>query len=308
MWSEQGDVPHAVAAGRPAPRNASAAALLAYDVPHRRRGTGGWASTRGPRASPPAPTSSPLALALAGALAWSIALALGRRRCSPGVFSALTGVVLVWDLEHPRRFLYIFTRPQWRSWLVRGAVSSRATAAVLVAHLAARLRRLACRSALARAGSPLAAMTAAYTAYLFAQAKARDLWQSPLLLPHLLVQARCRRRRVAADRRGAGSPRRPSWVLAAAALAHLVLVLGEATHGARHRTRAAAVHELTRGRYARWFWVGAALVAVALAAPWSGVPRPRRSRCRPAGPRARLRPGRPGGAAGMSDRRRSSSA
>ena len=36
---------------------------------------------------------------------------------------------------------------------------------------------------------PLALATACYTAYLFAQAKARDLWQSPLLAPHLAVQA-----------------------------------------------------------------------------------------------------------------------
>ena len=39
------------------------------------------------------------------------------------------------------------------------------------------------------AGIPLSIMTAVYTAYLFAQAKARDMWQNPLLPPHLLVQA-----------------------------------------------------------------------------------------------------------------------
>ena len=39
------------------------------------------------------------------------------------------------------------------------------------------------------AGIPLSVLTAVYTAYLFAQAKARDLWQNPLLPPHLLVQA-----------------------------------------------------------------------------------------------------------------------
>jgi Ni/Fe-hydrogenase subunit HybB-like protein len=39
------------------------------------------------------------------------------------------------------------------------------------------------------AGIPLSTMTAVYTAYLFAQAKARDMWQNPLLPPHLLVQA-----------------------------------------------------------------------------------------------------------------------
>jgi hypothetical protein len=35
----------------------------------------------------------------------------------------------------------------------------------------------------------LAAATAVYTAFLFGQAKGRDLWQSPLLAPHLVVQA-----------------------------------------------------------------------------------------------------------------------
>src|SRR5262249_22977584 len=35
----------------------------------------------------------------------------------------------------------------------------------------------------------LAAATALYTAFLFGQAKGRDLWQSALLGPHLIVQA-----------------------------------------------------------------------------------------------------------------------
>ena len=39
------------------------------------------------------------------------------------------------------------------------------------------------------AGIPLAILTAIYTAYLFAQAKARDMWQNPLLPPHLFFQA-----------------------------------------------------------------------------------------------------------------------
>ena len=39
------------------------------------------------------------------------------------------------------------------------------------------------------AGVPLSLLTAIYTAYLFAQAKARDMWQNPLLPPHLVFQA-----------------------------------------------------------------------------------------------------------------------
>ena len=35
----------------------------------------------------------------------------------------------------------------------------------------------------------LAVLSAVYTAFLFAQAEGRDLWQSPLLSAHLLVQA-----------------------------------------------------------------------------------------------------------------------
>ena len=37
--------------------------------------------------------------------------------------------------------------------------------------------------------SPLSAATASYSGWLFGQAKGRDLWQSPLVPVHLLVQA-----------------------------------------------------------------------------------------------------------------------
>ena len=37
------------------------------------------------------------------------------------VFLAITTVLLVADLERPERFLRILTRPQWKSWLTRGA-------------------------------------------------------------------------------------------------------------------------------------------------------------------------------------------
>jgi hypothetical protein len=63
----------------------------------------------------------------------------------------------------------------------------------------------------------LAAGTALYTAFLFGQAKGRDLWQSPLLGPHLIVQAL-----------GAGSSLfAPSWLLWLLPLNGL-LVAGEA--------------------------------------------------------------------------------
>ena len=42
---------------------------------------------------------------------------------------------------------------------------------------------------LAWLGIPVSALMAGYTAFLFGQAEGRDLWQSPLLFWHLVVQA-----------------------------------------------------------------------------------------------------------------------
>ena len=122
MWSEQGDVAQQVPSGVPAPHNSSAAAVLAYDVPHRapwdwRVSLYTW--TKGIAAGA---YLVALALALAGALSWSDALWRWQAPLLALVALAATGAILVWDLEHPARFYYLFTRPQWRSWLVRGAV------------------------------------------------------------------------------------------------------------------------------------------------------------------------------------------
>ena len=107
-----------------------------------------------------------------------------------GVFLAITGGLLIWDLEHPERFFLIFTRPQWRSWLVKGAFVIAGYTVVLALHfLASWWDSTAAQRWLMIPGIPLATLTAVYTAYLFAQAKARDMWQNPLLPPHLLVQA-----------------------------------------------------------------------------------------------------------------------
>jgi Fe-S-cluster-containing dehydrogenase component len=106
-------------------------------------------------------------------------------------FLALTGVLLVADLRQPRRFLWTLTRPQWRSWLTRGSYVIAAFGLLLGAEALAVLGWLPFR--LPRTATALtvllAVFTAVYTAFLFGQAKGRDLWQSPLLAPHLLVQA-----------------------------------------------------------------------------------------------------------------------
>ena len=47
----------------------------------------------------------------------------------------LTGLLLVKDLDRPERFLYVLLRPNWDSWLVRGAYVLGAFGAVLTAHI-----------------------------------------------------------------------------------------------------------------------------------------------------------------------------
>ena len=106
------------------------------------------------------------------------------------LFLAITGGLLIADLKQPRRFLYVLLRPQWRSWLVRGAY------VLLVYGL---LLGLWCVSLLLGrhlwAGwlaTPLvlmALLAAVYTAFLLAQGKGRDFWQNPLLSIHLLAHA-----------------------------------------------------------------------------------------------------------------------
>ncbi len=267
MWSEQGE---GVGSGSPAAWNTSAAALLSYDVPHKapwdwRVSLYTW--TKGVAAGVYLVAA---VLALAGLLAWESDVWRFAVPVLAGAFLAATGGILIADLEHPKRFWMIFTRPQWRSWLTRGAFVIGAYSAVLALHLfAGVLGSSAPQRWLAAAGIPLAALTAVYTGYLFAQAKARDLWQSPLLPPHLLVQAALVGSAVLLLLGEAGEALR--WTLAAAALAHVVFTLGEITltHPTAHAHL--AVRELTRGRYATPFWAGLVLAAAAIAAPWAGA-------------------------------------
>lgn len=107
------------------------------------------------------------------------------------LFLVLTGALLIWDLRQPRRFLWTLTKPQWRSWLVRGSYVIAAYGAALGLQVLDGMGWLPFElpRSLTSLTMLLAAATAVYTAFLFGQAKGRDLWQSALLGPHLLVQA-----------------------------------------------------------------------------------------------------------------------
>ncbi len=275
MWSEKRRGPGYVVSGHPASGNSSAAALLSYDVPHAvpwdwRVSLYTW--TKGIAAGA---YLVPALLVALGVLAPENAIWQWVAPLLAGLFLALTGILLVWDLEHPERFHFVFTRPQWRSWLVRGAYILGANAAVLALHVAASLlERPAVQLLLTIPGVPLAILAAVYTGYLFAQARARDLWQSPLLPPHFAVQAVLAGAAALLPfltRLAPTAAPAAAWTAGLACLLHLLLVLGEIT--TRHTTAHAelATWELTSGRYRAFFWAGILLVAVGCTSPWLGA-------------------------------------
>ena len=115
------------------------------------------------------------------------------------VFMLLTVILLIKDLSQPKRFLNILLRPQWKSWVARGAyimVTFTAFAGLWwllegVAYLGwlpiqfiAGIRPLA-----AWIVFPFALGVVIYTAFLLGQAEGRDLWQSNLLPFQLIAQS-----------------------------------------------------------------------------------------------------------------------
>jgi formate-dependent nitrite reductase membrane component NrfD len=180
------------------------------------------------------------------------------------LFAVATAAVLVLDLERPERFYYILTRPNWSSWLTRGAFlitahSGIASLWVLLAWTGwtpalSWLAPIAVVAALAATG---------YTGLLFAQGLARDLWQGPHATIDLLAQAVVEGSAamlIAGLALGmeASTSRALALALALATAAHLAILLVEhllapsPTLGHELANRA-----IRRGVYARVFWIGA---------------------------------------------------
>ncbi len=101
------------------------------------------------------------------------------------LFICLTGVLLVADLARPDRFIYVLLRPNWSSWLVRGGYLIFVFSLILVVIIVIgqNLRWLW------QIAGFSAVTVASYTAFLLGQARGRDLWQSPVIAIHMLIQA-----------------------------------------------------------------------------------------------------------------------
>jgi len=251
--------------------------MLAYDVAHRapwdfRVSLYTW--TKGIAAGA---YLVPALLLLAGVIDASSPLWQWAAPGLGGAFLAATVGLLISDLTHPERFYMVLTRPQWKSWLARGGVILSLYGAVLALHFVAVLQgSTAWPRALLWPGLPLAVLAAIYTAWLFAQAKARDLWQSPLLPPQLCIEAAASGAAallLVADFVEPAAVQPLAWIASGATLLHLLLLGGEATitHATAHARLATA--EMTSGRYRHFFRAGvgfqAAGLLVALADPTS---------------------------------------
>ena len=180
------------------------------------------------------------------------------------VFSALTAAVLVMDLERPERFYYILTRPNWSSWMARGAFILAAHGALAGLWLLAGLMDWSgLVTACAVLTLPVALAATGYTGLLFAQGLARDLWQGPHATIDLIAQA-------AAEGSAAlliaalftnVDPwvlRALGWTLAGATTLHLLILVFEnllAPSPTMHHEL--AVRAIREGAYSRLFWAGA---------------------------------------------------
>lgn len=190
-----------------------------------------------------------------------------------GVFLAITGVLLIWDLKRPDRFYYLLTKGNPSSWLVKGAWILTAFAVVDgLWFLAGVSGATGVLPALIWISALLALGLAGYTAFLFGQAEGRDLWQSPTLLWHMLAGAFTLGGGVSLVAAVVAAPSGTAtvayaWTMVVGAAALGALAFGELA--SRHPTAniAAAMHHMTKGRYAPEYWLGLVLsVAVPVVA------------------------------------------
>jgi Fe-S-cluster-containing dehydrogenase component/formate-dependent nitrite reductase membrane component NrfD len=187
------------------------------------------------------------------------------------LFTGITTLLLIADLHRPERFYYILLKPNPHSWLVAGTwililYSILAAAWLGCGTLFTGSVRLPIIIAAAIAG----AFSAGYSAFLFAQAKGRDLWQSPLFLWHLLVQAIVAGAAIvvllavldgyphiadAADG-GRGIIRASNFLLIGGMMLSILMVLGELLLTPFSADAHYGTEMILRGRLRNMFWLG----------------------------------------------------
>ena len=179
------------------------------------------------------------------------------------VFTGATLLALIADLSRKERFLRVMTAPQPKSWLSRGSYILFLYSALSGVLWLSGIARLPVISMVVLWPTVIGGFLAAgYTAFLFGQCEGRDLWQTPLLPAHFVLQALLSSAAVLAMLPASVGGDARTRMVAVAALAlllilHLVIVLGEV--GMAHATDNAvyAARLLVRGPRRNQFWIGA---------------------------------------------------
>jgi Fe-S-cluster-containing dehydrogenase component/formate-dependent nitrite reductase membrane component NrfD len=107
-------------------------------------------------------------------------------------FLGLTSVLLIADLKRPERFFLILTRPNTRSWLVRGTYALIAYGALLLFALVwlwLEVEPITLGWTFSLPTLLAALLSAAYTGWLLGQARGRVLWMQQGLWLRLVLQA-----------------------------------------------------------------------------------------------------------------------
>jgi Fe-S-cluster-containing dehydrogenase component/formate-dependent nitrite reductase membrane component NrfD len=196
------------------------------------------------------------------------------RVVAPGIalaFITATAVILVADLDRPERFFYILTRPNWTSWVARGAFLLTGFGAIAAAWLGAGMLGMTAAIAWLLPVAVLMGLAATvYTAFLFAQGLARDLWQGPQATVDLVAQALIEGSAVLlfAAPFLTENPRVLEVIagtLLFGLIVHLLVLAFEhltPSPTEHHRLASATIH---RGAYARLYWGGAVVPGLAAA-------------------------------------------
>ncbi|MCG3134688.1 MAG: hypothetical protein HMLKMBBP_02009 [Planctomycetes bacterium] len=106
------------------------------------------------------------------------------------VFLIATVALLIHDLGRPERFVRLLLAPNTTSWLVKGGWALTAFGALAFGAMVAKLAGMdGVARALLWANVPVAALTSGYSAFLFRQCRARDLWHSKWMFATLVAEA-----------------------------------------------------------------------------------------------------------------------
>jgi len=176
------------------------------------------------------------------------------------IFLFITGFFLMLDLSHPERFYLIFIKPQWNSWITRGSFLIMFFGISLMLFMIFRVLDYPVMTLILRFITViLGLLTSIYTAFLFGQAKGRDLWQNRLLPIHFLVEpiiAGC----AILVLLGWVIPIDSSeinwlrWVFIGSSVVNLTLILMDLVISQKTDSAHNAIRYLIYGKWAKYYW------------------------------------------------------